>query len=178
MALTCGSPTGPTVSQLTPVSALRVGNNVISGWVLDTVLLDTIANFNNTTAGQFADGGDADYCGVCNGTDPLQGGLGTYFKNSQGRKLEVFVLNYGTAPAAKTEFNFWVNQKTGAGSTPEAILPFSDTAVVAYYPGGGLHAYAHFDNYYIELQFNDYDSSSEAVPDANTFLTYYSSRIK
>jgi len=181
MALTCQGPTSP-VAKTTPVDSLIITNQM-TGWVLDSsvsVSGAAMMPFTNSTANNdWVDGGCISYCGKCDGTDALKDGFGTYLKEplaSATRKLEIFVLDYGSAAAADSEFNVWLNKN--ATSTKETISPFSNTTAIGFDVGGGLNVFAHMSNIFIELQFSDYDSSSQAVPDASAFLTYYNSRIK
>jgi hypothetical protein len=181
MALTCGGPTSP-VAKTTPVDSLVITNQ-ITGWVLDSsesVSGAAMMPFTNTTANNnWVDGGCPSYCGNCDGTDALKDGFGTYLKEPLAgatRKLELFVLDYGSARAADSEFNVWVTKNSG--SVSETITPFSTTTAIGFDEGGGLNVYAHMSNIYIELRFTDYDSSSQVVPDASAFLTYYNSKIK
>jgi hypothetical protein len=172
----CG-PTSPTTH--TTIKDLIIKDNQITGWILDTVWNDSAMPFTDATANDFVDGGKIDYCGSCNGTGPLKTGIATYFINPQkNHKLRAFVLDYGTASGAKTEFDVWVNKNKASASTEETISPFSNTTAIGFDIGGGLNVFANFSNYYVELKFNNYDSSSLAVPDASTFLNYYNSKIK
>jgi len=157
--------------------------NQMAGWVLDSsmsVFGGAMLPFTNATANnEWVDGGCTSYCGRCDGTDALKDGFGTYFKEplaNAKRELEVFVLDYGSASAADSEFTVWVNKNSGTPS--ETVAPFSPTTAIGYDVGGGLIVFAHISNIFVELQFNDYDSSSAAVPDASAFLTYYNSKIR
>jgi hypothetical protein len=163
----------------TPLSDLIVTTQ-IAGWGLDTSRNHSAQSFTNATAVNYVDGGSKQYCGFCDGTDPLKDGLCTYFITSKGNTLKSIVLDYGSSSAAKTEFDYWVTfSNDTAGEIPKTISPFSDTTAVGYYGGGGVTAYAHFDNYFLEFDVaKNYDSSGQAVPDAQAFLNYYSSKIK
>jgi hypothetical protein len=175
---TCGGPTNPVSS--TPSWKNLVITNQIAGWEVDSNYSDTAIPFTDATSGpDFVDGGNSDYCGLCDGHDALKSGFGIYYKNPQNnRKLEVFVLDYGTAAAAKTEFNVWVGKDTALAMPQETIPPFMDTTARGFEVGGGLNVYAHISNYYLELRFTDYNPSSLANPDAAAFLDYYNSKIK
>jgi hypothetical protein len=160
----------------TPLTDLVVSDQ-ITGWVVDSNYSDTAMPFTDATSNDRVDGGNIDYCGSCNGHDALKSGIATYFKNTQNNhKVEVFILDYGTAGAAKAEFNVWVGKK--AGLTTETIAPYSTSTAIGFDVGGGLYAYANLVNFYVEMQFANYDSSSQVIPDASAFLSYYSSKIK
>ncbi len=181
MALTCAGPTTPK-AVTTPVDSLIITNQ-ITGWVLDSSVsvsgAATMPFTNSTANSNWVDGGCPSYCGKCDGTDALKDGFGTYLKEPLAgatRKLEVFVLDYGSAAAADSEFNIWPIKY--AASTKETISPFPNTTAIGFDVGGGLYVFAHMSNIFIEMQFSDYDSSSQAVPDASAFSTYYNSKIK
>jgi hypothetical protein len=180
--LTCG-PTSPTPTPSTPLNELTITSNEFPGWGNDTILMDTThyigsTAFTDTMIHDFVDGGNTDYCGACNGHGSLKSGLATYFKYpDSGYKLFSLVIDYGTASAANAEFNVWINKKTGQTQVP--IPSFSNTTAVGYEGNGGVTAYAHFSNYYIELQFSNYNGLTDlAVADAKIFLAYFQSKIK
>jgi hypothetical protein len=178
--ITCGptspSSSGPTVST-TPLNDLIVIDQ-IAGWGIDTSVNNTAMPFTDSTSGpNFVDGGNSDYCGLCNGTGPLKNGIGTYFMALQNNhKIRSFVLDYGTAAAAKKKFDAWVANNSTSKS--EAIGSFPNTTAIGFDFGGGMSVFAHFINFFVELRFNNYDSSSLAIPDASAFLNYYNSKIK
>jgi len=164
---------------MTSLNDLKISNQ-ISGWEVDSNYSDTAIPFTDSTSGpSFVDGGNIDYCGACNGHDALKSGFGIYCKNPQdNHKVEVFVLDYGTAAAARAEFNVWVNKNNGLSLPQETISPFSNTTSIGFEVGGGLKVYACFINYYVELQFANYNPSSLANSDAAAFLSYYNAKIK
>ncbi len=176
IVLSCGGPTAPSGSTTTPLTNLVVTSQV-PGWVLDSAWNDSAMPFTDATATNFVDGGCIDYCGPCNGADALKNGIATYFKSTQGgHKMEAFVLDYGTSSAAKTEFNVWVSKDSAVAK--ETIPPFATTTAIGYVAGGGMTVFANISNFFIQMQFTDYDSSSQAVPDAAAFLNYYKPKIK
>jgi len=141
IALTCGGPTASKTTNTTSVDSLVITNQM-TGWVLDSsvsVSGAAMMPFTNSTANDFVDGGKTDYCGKCDGTDALKDGMGTYLKEplaGHTRKLEVFVLDYGSASAAVAEFNVWV--KKDSGMTSETITLFPTTTAIGFDLGGGV----------------------------------------
>jgi hypothetical protein len=181
MDLSCG-PTSPATPS-TPLSDLMITDNQFTGWRTDTVLVEGVyytgaTPFVDSTIHDFVDGGSSDYCGTCNGHGNMKAGIATYIKYpDSGYKLFGLVIDYGTASAANAEFKVWVNKK--APQTPVSIPPFLITTAVAYEANGGAYVYAHFSNYFIEMQLSNYNGMTDlAVADANTFLTYFQSKIK
>jgi hypothetical protein len=148
----------------------------MSGWTIQ----DSVAHYVDSTINYFGeagvDGGSIDFCGDCKGNSTLKEGIYSHFATSQNNKVQVFIMDYRNAANAQAEFTVWVNKN--AASTKETISPFSKITAVGYDVGGGLYTYGNFINYCVELQFDNYDSSSLVIPDAATFLNYYNSKIK
>jgi hypothetical protein len=178
--VTCNkSPTAAYITT-TPLSALVVTSQ-IAGWELDSSYSDSVKPYNDATAGDFVDGGNVDYCGLCNGHDALKDGLATYFKNpALGYKLNVaLVLDYGTPSAAKAEVDHWIAAPKNTGSERVAIPTASSIIATGFKGNGGVTVYAYINKYYFELPFQNYnDSTALAVADAQMFLNYYNSLIK
>jgi hypothetical protein len=173
VALTCGGPTAPAKSG-PPLDSLVVTNQ-ISGWSpADT----GISYFNDNTIYNLVDGGNSTYCGTCT-NDTLIEGYRTYMsKVPQGtdtEQLKMFVVQYANPAFVQMIF---AGDSVGSSFEPEsALAPYSISEVFYTNNGSTIHAFGHFNNFLVELNFTQYASGAAAVSDASTFMNYFHSKI-
>ena len=163
----CG-PTSPTKN--TPLNDLVISNQ-INGWVADSA----VGYFVDSTIANFVDGGSSTYCGTCSKSTLKEGFQLLMSKSQSVDKLKMLIIDYGTSVNAKAEFDKKV--QASSWTTENALSPFAITDVFFTNNSDGVHANGHFNNFFIELVFSAYGSSSESEPDASTFINYFHSKI-
>ncbi|MBF0430745.1 MAG: hypothetical protein HQK83_05670 [Fibrobacteria bacterium] len=88
--------------------------------------------------------------------------------------LQLFIMDFGTAAAAASMFDVKAQQI----AAKQTIGAYEQTvAVSTKYSRGGIITYAHFDKYYIELQFETYAEADFAYADAALFLAFYEEKL-
>jgi hypothetical protein len=173
---TC-SPTKPAATP-DPFADFIIANQQISGWVIGSNDKDSVFHFVQSTLSDVVDGGNFSYCGDCNGSSPLKAGIHCVMNDSTKQAAAaIFVMDYGTAANAKSEFDSRSGQQL-AYSVKDTIPSFPDTVAVGAEHSGGITAFAHFGNYYCELELTGYDPSANAAADADLFFSYFKSKVK
>jgi hypothetical protein len=171
MSLTCGGPTAPKTSGVT-LSSLVITNQ-ISGWKSDS-----LSYFVDSSIYNFVDGGSSTYCGTCSLSTLKAGFLSFLYKvpaPADTERLKMFVIQYATSADVQAIFS---GDSIGSSFMPEsALAPYSISEVLYTNNGSEIHAYGHFNNFFVELKLTGYATSGLALPDASTFMNYFHSKI-
>jgi hypothetical protein len=173
IALTCGGPTA--TKSTTPTISLDslVITNQVAGWVSDSM-----DNFVDSSIFNYVDGGSSTYCGTCIKSTLKEGFQRFMFKAlsaTDTERVQMLVIEYGTSANVQTIFAGMVQ---GSSWEPEsALAPYSISDAFYTNNGSVFHAYGHFSNLFIEMQFKDYTPSGLALSDASAFMNYFHSKI-
>ena len=86
----------------------------------------------------------------------------------------IWMMDFGTSAKAVALFN--TNTVKYNASTAVPTFSSSDAAY-AVQAGGNIDVYAHFNQFYFELDLTGYDNVSDSIKDAQYFLTRYKALI-
>jgi hypothetical protein len=185
LSITCGGINAPSepAPSITTVDELILGSQAISGW--ERILnswnpSDTLFRFDQSTINVIVDGGNVSYCNSCNGSDsPMKNGVHYSMIDSQKTtSVDIFTIDYGRVSAATAELNSRTNYLLSSYPTKTKLPSFAESVVLAGAKSGGMMVIGHFAQYYFELTFVGYSSSTDAAADANSFMTLFQSKVK
>jgi len=99
----------------------------------------------------------------------------TKVQGTDTEQLKMFVIQYANLSFLQSIF---AGDSLGVSFDTEfAVTPYAVSTAFYVNNGSSIHAYAHFNNFLVELLFTGYTTSSLAIPDASTFMNYFHSKI-
>jgi hypothetical protein len=159
---------GPTQPSGPPQVSLKelYDSTVYNGWVPDSgsqyVAYDTVTIFNEIN------GAAQPY---------VEAGLVTFtLKHLENTNLSclIWMMNLGTSAKAVALFHTTIVKYNASTAVPTFGSSDASYAVQA---GGNINVYAHFNQFYFELDLTGYDNVSDSIKDAQYFLTKYKAII-
>ena len=104
----------------------------------------------------------------------LVSGILQNLTHSGGQEIEAYISDFGNAESAKS---MYANKK--ADALKIQVLPSFDSAVAVLDVIGETYMlYAHVGKFFFELTFENFDTKTLAMDEAETFLNYYTSLLK
>ena len=148
---------------------LKIINSDISGWQLN----DTALNNYGIYIGLYNILGNGDSAYI--NQPGYDAAMIEKMRGPSGALLTAFAIDYTNATDADSAFIYW---KTQRSPNIDTVSGYPDTVAIAYnYSSSGIYVYAHFKQFYIELQFSGYSDLSIAKQDAITFLQLFEAKI-
>jgi hypothetical protein len=146
------------------VDALKLTETDITGWTED----EGGGTYNSETLFDFINGGAPKY--INNG---LIEGFIQYMSKSD-RKATIMVMDFGTESNAIAMYNDMSNRNSSKEKAGNYNL---NTAQLDVSPSSGVDAYAHFKQFYIELNLTDFPDKSEAPNVAASIIEVFEAKI-
>lgn len=156
------------------VKALQISSTEISPWTEDA---DGFRDFSSLDGLTSIMNGGADEYYNRNAVDGFFQNMSNKISESTTYSVECRVINFGTVENATTMFNFKtqdISTKDEVGSLGLSVALIDPDASLT-----GCAGYAHFGQYYFELNYSGYGSSkSQAKQDAASFIEVFQDKVK
>lgn len=147
------------------VYSLKLGSGDISPWVQ---IDDGFKEFKPATAFDVINGGADEY--VANGL--VEGFFQTLSNSDKFAEMKIMDLSSTSNATAMYKIkNKIIGDKSPSGNYNDSIAAIDNA------PLSGVVAYAHFDKYYIELDYTGYDSKTDARTAAANFIQVFDAKI-
>lgn len=157
---------GPT--KATNVSQVKILDSDISGWAINS------SGVFYSADSWAASGVDGEAYGFSS-TNPYSEVLDEHMNGPNGAAVTMYVINYSADAQALEQFNLTKTQYSGS---PESLLPFfPDDVAAGDNSHSAIYAFAHFNQFYIELRFSGYTEFSLSKTDAITFLQLIEAKV-
>ncbi len=147
------------------VKALRLAETDISGWTEDAGGFDA---YNSDDLQKHINGDAPNY--TKNG---LVEGILQYMSKSD-KKAFIMVMDFGTEASAISMYNDMSNRNSNKESAGEYNL---STAQLDISPSSGVNAYAHFNQFFIEIRLTDFSKKSESLEVATSMIEVFEEKI-